>query len=378
MSSFVLQVSRLLLVLALAVALGKVASGQYIINNLFDTSGPYDRIEAPKTNANGDYVFRAQLDSGHLGFFTGPDPLTDTVADTNNHYLDLGQFADINDHGTIVFVASPFGGGGSTGIYTGPDSVSDEIVDNIAGRGISTVAISNSGKIAYYASTANGSGIYLGPDPASDLFVDDTGDFSRISGFVEIGNTDIVAFHGTLSSGETGIFTGPNPLADAYADSSGAYRMFSIAWPTIVDDGTIYFAAALDEGPYGVFSGVDPTTDTFIDARLPPFILITPPAFNLSGNYVFQAALNDGATGFFSGTNAESDKIVQTGDLLFGSQVEEAHWLSGIDANGGFKFMYTLTDGRNGIAEAVRVPEPSSAVIALTALACLLVRRVVR
>lgn len=79
---------------------------------LTDTSGPYSAVMAPSVNNSRSVVFRASLDVGGSGIFTGNDPVHDTVVCVGGSFfgstvtaLSLNPGRAINDSGQIVFSA---------------------------------------------------------------------------------------------------------------------------------------------------------------------------------------------------------------------------------------------------------------------------------
>ena len=142
--------------------------------------------------------------------------------------------------------------------------------------------------------------------------------------------------------------------------------------------GDFAFEAALKAGvgrePPGIFTGPNPATDTFALSTAPPnFWTVSEPRINDNGLIVFAATLSFDftATGIFSGPDAVADRIIATGDGLFGGVVRDVQ-LGGLDESNRVYFSYRLQDGRAGVA-SVLVPEPAS--VALFAPAALLLCR---
>ena len=87
--------------------------------------------------------------------------------------------------------------------------------------------------------------------------------------------------------------------------------------------------------------------------------------------------------GIFTGPDLSADRVIGTGDPLFGSTVALTRptnslrpintWLD-MNDSGQIAFRYQLADGRRGIAVATPLPEPGSALL-LAAGAVVLMKR---
>src|SRR4029453_13660293 len=96
---------------------------------------------------------------------------------------------------------------------------------------------------------------------------------------------------------------------------------------------------------------------------------------NDQGAVVFGAGLAAGGFGIFTAPHLVPDKVIRTGDPLFGSTVSAVGRISqlpnatfDINDNGQIAFRYELANGAYGIAVASVVPEPSSAILPAIAL----------
>src|SRR5690606_5770067 len=80
-------------------------------------------------------------------------------------------------------------------------------------------------------------------------------------------------------------------------------------------------------------------------------------AINDVGTVAFIAGLDAGGSGIFTGPDPVGDKVIQTGDPLFGSTL--SFLTSAIDPealnnNGDIAFRYGLANGVQGVAVAVK------------------------
>jgi len=125
-------------------------------------------------NNSGVVVFTAFLDSGGNGIFRGPNPATDTIADTLGPFASF-ELADINDSGQVAFLATLDAGG--TGIYTGSNPATDKVIatgDPLFGSTITSLnffrGLNNHGDVGFAYELANGrKGVAIAnvPEPAA-------------------------------------------------------------------------------------------------------------------------------------------------------------------------------------------------------------------
>ena len=329
---------------------------------IVDTSdGFLGFVSGPSLNNNGDVVFAAEIVDED-----GPGPdlgLYRTVGDTVQQiafsdgtapYREL-LFAPspiINDSGDVVFFAIGFLQG--DGIFTGPDPTIDVIADEVnspfLGMGL-TPAFNNNGDVLFQSVLAGGvNGLYSGADPIADKFVDNSGPFDRLGTQLDLNDTGGVVFDATLDDGVSGLFTGTDPIADRFVDSTGLFSTTFLS-PRMNDSGNILFFAMLDSGVSGLFTGPDPTTDTLVDDS-GPFEAIGGGLINNQGDFLFSAVFDAGRIGIFNGPDIVDDRIIATGDALFGSTLTGIGGARVFNDLGQFAFSYTLDNGTSGIAIA--------------------------
>ena len=124
----------------------------------------------PTINNAGTVAFITTLD-GVQGVFTGSGGALTTVADRSGPFSDFNLGSDIapaiNDMGTVAFRARLDDGG--VGIFTGPDPLRDKVIalgeeldgSTVTSLGFSRFGLNNSGQITFYAQLAgNRIGIY--------------------------------------------------------------------------------------------------------------------------------------------------------------------------------------------------------------------------
>src|SRR5262249_33837868 len=137
-----------------------------------------------------------------------------------------------------------------------------------------------------------------------------------------------VAFVATLTEEGEGVFLSSDGRITTIAGTTDGFRDFHIAEgqprPSLSDDGTVVFFARTDEGeglytrrgPEGAIRTVARTTGNS------PFSgLATAPGINNQGMVAFRGVLREGGGGIFTGPDSERDKVIRTGEPLFGSTV---------------------------------------------------------
>lgn len=115
----------------------------------------------PSINNLGNVIFAATLVDGSGAVVTSVGGTLATVVDTRTGFAWFGEGTDINDEGTVVFLAGLTGGG--AGLFTGPDPIADKVIatgDLLSGSSVTDVTfvrggLNNSGEIAFLAGLAD-------------------------------------------------------------------------------------------------------------------------------------------------------------------------------------------------------------------------------
>lgn len=251
-----------------------------------------------------------------------------SVYDTLGPIQQFSQFIQINNSGTVAFLGGVDGIG--NGFFTGAGGPLTTIA--VEGGSITSAtgdpAINNNGAVALVGCLtiscqgAGGKGVFIGDGSSIHPILPDPTDFTFIAGLPSINDAGVVAFRGSLADGQIGLFLGDGSEVSTVAHVSGAFSDISNAF-SINNAGTVAFQADLDIGGNGLFIGPDPV----------------------------------------------EDRVVGTGDLLFGSEVEWLEfWREGLNDYGDLAFVAGLTDGTVSIVVAHPIPEPSTAAMVGVAL----------
>jgi hypothetical protein len=262
-------------------------------------------------------------------FVGGGVPVT-TIADRTGP-LNGFIYTAINNGGTVAFQATGDNAVSQSGIFTGNGGLVTTIANNsgpfgnFGGGGFGRPDINSSGTVVFRASidpnAGGGHGIYSGSGGPVATIADISGEFSSIPHDPSINAGGVVAFLANLDVGREGIFTVTNGVV-----------------ATVVDD----------SGPFANFNFI--------------------PGINAAGQVAFRAALDAGGEGLFLGPDPVADKVIRTGDALFGSELTALDFERGLNDNGDVAFRYVLANGVGGIAVGRLVPEPSTAILLAIAL----------
>ncbi|MBX3411708.1 MAG: hypothetical protein KF708_03230 [Pirellulales bacterium] len=314
----------------------------------------------------------------------------------------------LNNHGQIAFVASGPGGAPRT-LYVGTGGPTT----TIAALGATFSQLSNSadindaGNVLFKAQQTSGvQGAYVGNGGPLMTVIDTDGPiappFLNDFGVPDLNNVGSVVFRGALDAGGSAMFVGnggpPVPVFSgtqngsptinnantvAYATSSAVHLWNSGSTTTLISSGAgiSSFAGSPDindSGAVAIAGGI--VSGTLAILRVDPFGAATvvadvngpyawfdfSPALNNLGTVVFQADLDGGGKGLFTGSDPVADRVIATGDSLFGSQITDFGFSRrGLNDHNQVAFNYWLADGRSGIAVAsVLVPEAGTLSIA--------------
>jgi hypothetical protein len=190
---------------------------------------------------------------------------------------------------------------------------------------------------------------------------------SSNQGFYDFGdeahlnNSGVAAFRAFNSNDDEGVFTaGPGGIGTVALAGPGD---FGFSEPSINNAGTVVFAvrgtpnrivtAPASGGPITIVASEGPGFDDYWNFELP--------LINDNGDVVFFAELGSFDTGLFDGGHPMRDRIIMTGQTLFGSTLEEIYFqlppmFKALNNDGQVAFSYRLSDDRHGIAIATPAP----------------------
>jgi hypothetical protein len=318
--------------------------------------GPITTIAQIDSSTSGSVsVLREVEIRDGLTAFVFDNPLDDTAlfAGSGGPLTTIAESEDMAPAGTFDFFSMPSTFDGTTafvanydnntrsGVFTGNGGPLTTIIQSGApapsGAFNQFISVAfDDGRIAFLASFDDSAerGVFL-KDAATLSTIAKTGDaapsgvFSNFGSRVAISGST-VAFLGMYNTDESGIFLGDGTQVEAIAQSGSA-------------------------APVGVF-------DAF-----------GYPVMN-ADTVAFLADYNDhNSSGIFTIKGGTMTNVLSLGDPLFGLTLTSFKPLDSqaldIDEQGNIAFLYRLSDGREGVAIATPVPEPTSAV--LMAVVCM-------
>ncbi len=357
---------RFCLVLLDSWAASHVAGYNY--TKIADSTGPLSAFGKPSINASGGVAFSASLDGGGTGVFVGSGGSLTTIADELGPFsgFNSGSGPTINDSGVVAFYGV-LDAGGANGVFTGSGGPTTTIATTAGAPygGFDIFPSFNNSGVTSFSTflDAGGQGVYASDGTSTTTIAGTAGaPFSSFDGGTSINAGSTVAFFARFDAGGVGIRSGNGGATTPIADTAGEFSDFGMH-PAINAAGMVAFEAAFDAGGQGIFAGDGTTTTTVADSSGPYLSFIAGgggPAINSAGKVAFFARLDDGGQGIFTGADAVSDKVIRTGDSLFGGTVSSVALLNALNDNGEIAFHYTLIGGVSGVA--VATPSPASLV----------------
>jgi hypothetical protein len=360
----------------------------YVFTRIIDDTGPLRNFAnvPPSINGQGTAAFTAtrHLDpEGRLGYFTSNGQSIATIAVDGQSIAGatLGLYhrtLAFNDAGTVAFFGylndtsrgGVFAGNGGPLAIIGPPPPPN---DASTPRYMSAEDITNSGVVLMTHGLAAGSDLYLGqggtPFP---LYV--SGSFSSggltvgVFGGGSVNDAGTAAFVAGREPGVYfGVFRGSGGAVTNIADtqSHGGFYISSFGSTSINNLGVVAFDAIPASpsglaGVRGIYTGSGGPITTIATAT-GPFLELGPfgPSINDAGTVGFEARLTAGGIGLFTGPDPLTDKVIASGDMLFGSRVTSVRFgRFGLNNRGQFAFYASTENGRQGIYRADPVTTP--------------------
>jgi hypothetical protein len=341
----------------------------YSFTPIADTSGPISGFNSniyPSINAGGTVAFQAILHTEGEGILTGSGgPLTTiALAGPGSPFTQFLGFSapGISADGTVAFQA--FQQAGGQGIFRGTGGALTTIADTSGPfSSLRGVAINNSHAVAFGADLRAGGSLILSSSGGLLTTIATTG---SLFGSPAINDRGTVAFVTNPVTPGSGLFTGNGGPLTTIATTSVAGPFFQITDPSINNAGTVAFAASLVVGGTldgsGIFAGSGGPITTILGPN-GPLSFPSGTSINNAGTVAFRALLPGGGVGIFTGPDPVADRVIASGDLLFGSQVIALDFGGGQSLNdaGQIAFRAVLADGRTVVVRAN--PSPAAAVI---------------
>jgi hypothetical protein len=326
-------------------------------------NSPYSGLGVGQAiNDLGAVAFEANLRSGGAGIFTrnadgSQGPIIAITSDLIRTFT-LSPF--MNDSGTVSFGAELRDG--STAIFTGGGQELTRIADTEPDSPFGSLPspsprIQSDGTVTFHGTLRSGGmGLFAGNGGLPGIFYVTGGQFSAfLGGPASQVNGHTMAFRATLQDGTGGELTGSGGPTTTIATTGPVFSSF--IGGEINDASTLAISANLTAGGQAIVVAQDGTLTRFVDTTGAYSQFVAGQvSINNDGQIVFGADLAAGGHGIFQGPDAVADKILATGDELFGSTVVDfpTNPLNprGLNNTGQIVFRADLSDGRTVLVRA--------------------------
>lgn len=345
-------------------------AGEYTFQIIADNTGYFSGFAgSPFVNDLGTAAFEAHRPNvPGTGVYTSDGVDVITIADSTGPFTGVSAGTIASD-GTVAFWAR------DENIYyicKGDGQSTTTIADNSGALGWLSMGptMGPNGWVAFGAQSEDypNGGILRGNGTILETVVDTNGPFMDFFGPVRFVDEDTLAFWAIRAGSGEGIFTSDGETTTIIADSAGEFCDFA-SDPDANSDGIVAFVAQLDcGGSRGIYIGDGSFIDMIVDDS-GLFEYPQHPSINDNGDIAFQSSFDSSEQiGIFTGPDFEEDKVITTGDPLFGSEVQ---WLAKGNMNnaGDIAFYAFLEDGRTALTVATLIPEPTTIWLILLAIA---------
>jgi hypothetical protein len=354
--------------LAAAIWLGPAAAsaGLYEFTKIADTSGQFSDFDPwPTINGSGQVVFAANMDFDGAGLYRSDGVTTTAIDYTASGYAQSFYGTDqvINNAGEVAF----FNGWAwsATSLFKWGNGT----ITTIAGTSSMTSfapwnpSINDNGTVVFegVSRTTGRKGIYSGNGGPVTTIIDTAGAFSDFGLSPAVNDSGAVAFSAlSKATGKWGVYRlSSGGVLTTIADTTGSIGQLDSVAVTMNDAGQVAFMAILKSGATAILRGDGITLDTIADTNGAYGSFESQPMVNNLGTVGFVGYPKLGVLGIFTGPDPVADKIVEGGDVVNGSLVDniEALGFSFGDNNNAAFVGHTPTG--DVVFAAHPVPEPS-------------------
>lgn len=328
-------------------------------------SNEFEHLRGGAINGVGTVAFVGSRADGSGGIFTGNGGALTPIVELSATLTSLST-PSLNDGGVVAFIAGF--DGNTSGVFTGSGGGLQTIVAAGGAHGpYGEPSINESGVVAYAAAVTGflNYGVFTSSGGAPTTVATSSGPLRYFSS-PRINHAGAVAYFADLHMvNRVGFYYREvgQPQETIY-EGRGVFNA-GIA-PGLNDLGTAALTYLIQPQGYGIFTwnGGSPAL-TITNTTNAFFQFDSSPDINSAGQIAFWAELDDDRLGIYAGGDPVLDKVIETGDALFGSTISDVYPSPQINDHGDISFTYRLADGRVGIAVARVVPEPAGWAMAI-------------
>lgn len=336
---------------------------KHSFTQIADTNGNFSNFGIPVINNLGIVGFSAQLDGGGKGVFSSNGTITTTIANTNRNFRYLDDDTSINDAGTMAFIGflqnqpNPQ----TVGVYTSngrtlkpiiTTPITDENGEGFRANSFREVSINNAGTVALIESfSGRANGVFTSDGNTTKEIVGSAPPF--LSG-VQINDVGTVVYNYYIFGIYTGDSSTTPPIATASGSSDGKVNF--VGSPSLNNVGTFaYVSGVADEAKTSIIESKvllkrGDKTITIADTNV-EFSSFGNTSINDRGKVAFIANLDSGGEGIYTGKNPKTDKVIATGDSLFGYTIVDLDFSpEGLNNFGQITFVAKLANNTQVVA----------------------------
>ncbi|MCC5638657.1 hypothetical protein LC593_23050 [Nostoc sp. CHAB 5844] len=351
---------RCLVATTVSLTMSWLATGKafaFTYTKIADNSNPAftDFSRYPVINDAGDVAFGANpsSDGGTTAIITCKGGRNTTIADANtsNVFSLFGNVPVLNNLGTVAFKANLDSIG--SGIFTISNGTVNTIATSSLARGaFEEPKINNNDTVIFAGYSDTGRAIFRSAGGKNSIIADTQGAFSDFYGST-INDAGSAAFIARLKIGGYAIYVNTNGVTNQLIYTKAVSSPFSYFYtPAMNNLGTVVVKSLLKVGGQAIFTTDGQRTTTIADST-GPFSFFENPAINDAGKVAFKGVLKNGSLGIFTGADPVANKVIATGDTLFGSTVTDIYVSSkSLNNNNQVVFYAKLANGRTGIYRA--------------------------
>ena len=355
-----------LVVPSAAVAAGARGAATYTFTKIADTADGFSSFGCPALNGRGTAAFGATVldpetfDSTESIERGRGGPLT-TIAAERDDFSFFGR-PSINRHGAVS-VAATFDEQDGEAIVRGRGGPLTEIARTEPGRFnffTFDTSVNDRGVVAFTAELDErfdfDEGLFAGDGdgPAATRYLASTSRFQGSIAPPSINERGQIAFSETRDDDVSGIFRQSHGCFATIADDTGPFQGFSdrpslnnnrrVAFTAFNSEGSEQFVLVGRGGEVEVRARTDSEYQSFDD-----------PSLNDRDRVAFSAELDSFEDGLFRGPDPVRDRVIRSGDRLFGSRVVGVQACrEALNSSGQIAFQAQLADGREVIGRANR------------------------